>query len=90
MQLGGNKFIAMTGAKNFVGSDNALAFSLPSRFAKGGINKVRITLTPADEYDIEFFKLWGANCKPMGKVEGIYNDQLQEIFKQHTGLDTHL
>jgi hypothetical protein len=28
-QLGGNKFIAMTGAKNFVAGDGILAFRIP-------------------------------------------------------------
>jgi hypothetical protein len=27
-QLGGNKFIAMTGAKNFVGSENSITFRI--------------------------------------------------------------
>ena len=89
-QLGGNKFVAMTGAKNLVDTGNGLMFSLPSRFAKNGINKVVITLTPADEYDMEFYKLRGVKCDLVDKIEGVYCDQLQGIFKSYTGLDTHL
>ncbi len=89
-QLGGNKFRVMTGAKSFVDCGNALMFMLPSRFASKGINKVRITLTPADEYDMEFFKVWGSKCTLVDSVQGVYCDQLQAIFKDKTGLDTRL
>ncbi|ELO20746.1 hypothetical protein SEEE0116_09994, partial [Salmonella enterica subsp. enterica serovar Enteritidis str. 648900 1-16] len=41
-QLGGNCFIAMTGAKNFAYFDEdgecGLSFRLPSKFAMNGIN----------------------------------------------------
>ena len=89
-QLGGNKFRAMTGAKSFVDCGNALMFMLPTRSAQKGINKVRITLTPLDEYDIEFYKVLGVHVTLIAEAKGIYGYQLQEVFKNHTGLDTHL
>lgn len=42
-QLGGNKFVVMTGAKNFVKTDNSLKFFLPRR-AGSKVNLVTITL----------------------------------------------
>ena len=87
-QLGGKRFVVMTGAKNFVGSADSLGFSLPARFAKGGINKVRVTLTPDDLYTVEFFKLRGVDIRVIAQVEGIYADQLQSAFTEATGLDT--
>jgi len=89
-QLGGRKFTTMTGAKHFIGDGNSLTLRLPSRFAKNGINVVKITLTPADEYDIVFSKLWGTKLTFVSECKGVYCDQLQEIFTEHTGLDTHL
>ena len=108
-QLGGNKFRVMTGAKNFMshapvaGSKGpALSFTLPSRFAKDGINFVKIVLTAADTYDITFTKigpqpsmkrlLQGAqqSITVVAEVTDIYADQLQSTFTRHTGLDTHL
>ncbi|MEY5370762.1 hypothetical protein WI850_24050, partial [Salmonella enterica subsp. enterica serovar Corvallis] len=63
-QLGGNKFIAMTGAKNFVWLEKGgLIFKLPSNFARNGINLVRIKLEPSDTYNIEFLKSRGASLK---------------------------
>jgi hypothetical protein len=60
-QLGGRRFITMTGARDFMDFGNTLQFRLPSRFAKDGINQVRITLTPADLYDMEFGKVFKLN-----------------------------
>ena len=90
-QLGGNKFIALTGAKSFVGGTDRLMFSLPANFAKGGINKVRITLTPADLYNVEFMKIRGTQpVKVIAEVDGVHADNLRRIFTRQTGLDTYL
>ena len=87
-QLGGNKFIVMTGAKNFTGSPDALSFKLPGGggFCKDGINAV----TPADDYNIDFMRVRGMTVKTIKKVDGIYFDQLQEVFTEATGLRTSL
>ena len=88
-QLGGNKFLAMTGSKNLLGSSDSLSFSV-GRGAKNGINKARVTLTAADLYTVEFFRFAKYDLTPKGKTEGIYADQLQEVFTRHTGIDTRL
>ena len=41
-QLGGNKFIAMTGARNLGATENSLCFKLPRGFAKDSINFVKV------------------------------------------------
>jgi hypothetical protein len=89
-QLGGNKFIAMTGAKSFVknASKRALSFRVPR--AKNGINFVRILLTGSDLYTLEFYKARGADIKLVSKKEGVYNDRLQSVFTKETGLYTSL
>jgi hypothetical protein len=47
-QLGGNRFVAMTGANTFVGDEQArsLRFKISSRLATNGANLVRVTLEP--------------------------------------------
>lgn len=89
-QIGGGRFTAMTGAKDFVGGENFLQFKLPSNFAKDKINLVKIILTPADLYDVEFYYMRGLNLVLVGKSEGIYADMLQSEFTATTGLDCHL
>lgn len=107
-QLGGARFAAMTGAKNFSGhaaekgTRGALSFSLPSRFAKDGINYVKISLMGSDTYTVEFIKIGPRpSLKQMlagkeqtlttvKKLEDIYADQLQSAFTRATGLDTKL
>lgn len=91
-QLGGSRFTVMTGAKNFLDHGRALSFRLPGGpgFVKGGINYVKITLTWDDLYLVEFGRVWGKNFKTVHSVDGIFFDQLQPLFAQITGLDTHL
>lgn len=90
-QLGGNKFIAMTGAKNFINLGNGLSFKLPGAgFTKNGINFVKIILDPSDTYNIEFGRTRGTTYKVINTTNDIYFDVLQEVFTRYTGLETHL
>jgi hypothetical protein len=63
-------------------------FKLPNR----RINKVRITLTPMDTYQVEFLKLnlKTLECQVVDQWDNVYADQLQQVFTNATGLDTHL
>ena len=87
-QLGGNKFIAMTGAKNLGFTDKGLQMKI-GRNAKG-VTHVIIELTSMDLYDIEFVKVRAMKRTTIKKLKGIYADQLGEIFKKYTGLNIRL
>ena len=89
-QLGGNKFIMMTGAKNLAvdKAKNTLHMKI-GRNAKG-VSHLRIKLTGADLYDMEFLQIRAGNIKVKAKVKGIYADQLQKMFTKHTGMYTSL
>jgi hypothetical protein len=89
-QLGGNRFIAMTGAKNFARDDatKTVGFQI-GRNAKS-VNVVKIRLNSMDTYDMYFLRARMGELKEVSKAEGIYNDQLQEIFTEHTGMYTSL
>ena len=91
-QLGGSRFIAMTGAKNFVGGNNSLSFQLPGRsgYAKQNINRVRVTLDPNDAYTMIFFRSRALVLKQIEELTGLYGDQLQSEFTRVTGLYTTL
>lgn len=89
-QLGDNRFIAMTGAREFVQSENSLRFRLPARFAAKGINIVRVTLQPSDTYSVEFFKARGVKCDKVSEADDVYAENLREVFTERTGLDCAL
>lgn len=94
-QLGGNRFIAMTGASNFVGSEKGLSFRMKSRGICRPTNKsniCRITLRGDDTYDMEFLNMNSRtlDMKDISKHEGLYADMLCSIFTDETGLDTRL
>lgn len=99
-QLGGNKFTAMTGSKNFLYAEQTENNPMPwlrmdlARNA-GKVNRLKITLDVMDTYTMEFYH---QSIKGYTEViirneqtfKGIYSDMLQEIFKKVTGMDTHL
>jgi hypothetical protein len=97
-QIGGQKFKAMTGAKHFSHENQGqtLNFRLPGKpgFVRNGINTVNITLNSMDTYDMTFRRITIRKGIFKNKVidtrEGIYNDQLQEVFTRVTGLNTRL
>ena len=87
-QLGGNKFIAMTGAKNLGHTNKGLQMKI-GRNSKG-ITHVIINLKASDTYEMEFIKLRGAKRTVVKKVSGVYNDMLGKIFTKYTGMRTSL
>lgn len=87
-QLGGNRFLAMTGAKQLVNLGNGLQFAI-GRGAKNKANKVVITLAD-DLYTVRFVNIRGVNIKECGTVEMVYGDKLAEVFTEQTGFDTKL
>ena len=91
-QLGGSHFSIMTGAKDFMATENGLQFSLPNRFANDSINRVRVELTPQDFYTMTFYQVTrhGMAIKRIKEVTDLYHDQLQQAFTAATGLDCHL
>jgi len=92
-QLGGNKFLAMTGAKNLVALENGLQFSFKgSKIATNCVIKLGDTFLTSDLYTVEFWKInaKAGTCTKVAEYEGIYNDMLQSLFTENTGLDTRL
>lgn len=88
-QLGGTRFIAMTGAKNFVNIGDALQFSI-GRGTKNGANKVVVKLNSSDLYDVDFWKCRGAEMQLLNSECNVSADQLQAVFTEQTGLYTRL
>ena len=87
-QLGGPRFIVMTGAKDFLGDASALHFRIPRNRTKA--NRVTITLRADDTYTIEWFSVRGFDKIVKRSFENVYADQLRQIFEDATGLLTSL
>lgn len=99
-QLGGNKFLVMTGANHLLSDGNTLRMNLPKNASKA--NRLWITLNADDTYTMNFFKFtagklnkktfsWTEDKKiNVKKIEGVYCDMLQDIFTSVTGMYTHL
>lgn len=91
-QIGGRRFITMTGAKNFVAINSGLQFDLPKtpHYVRDGISRLHIVLTPMDEYKITAYKIRGMSVKEISVTDGVHAPELAEVFTSLTGLDTHL
>lgn len=90
-QLGGNRFAAMTGAKNFAfNTDGSLSFHMSSTQTKNKSNICKVVLNGLDLYDMTFYNLRGTKVKQVGKQTDLYCDMLQSVFTEETGLYTRL
>lgn len=88
-QLGGQRFIAMTGCYNFCCDDRTFMCHL--RRNKSGAQYLKITLNSMDLYDIVFSRINRKNELVIVKeLNGYYDDMLQGMFTEVTGLYTHL
>lgn len=88
-QLGGNRFLAMTGSRPQYCNGYESCYKLTRNKAKAQYMKV--FLNAMDTYDLTFQKITtGGEVVTVANRTGIYNDQLQRIFTEITGLYTHL
>ena len=101
-QLGGNHFLVMTGCHHLVGDKNSLRMTIPRNASRA--NRLEITLEPDDTYRMEFrryregdWHIRNGKCyetktidEEVQTFDGIYFDQLQELFTQVTGMYTSL
>ena len=88
-QLGGNRFIAMTGAKHFGVGPNGMSFKIGRNSKR--VNHVTIDLDRGrDLYNMKFDWVTIKGIKNKKTLKGIYADQLQDMFTKYTGMYTSL
>lgn len=99
-QLGGGRFVAMTGAYNLCSHEDTLSMSLPRN--KSRANQLHIQYTPNDFYTMKFIYyrpprlvkksliLLPEELAYIAVYEGLYCDQLCDLFTEVTGLYTSL
>ncbi len=92
-QIGGRRFVAMTGSHDFINLGNGLRMSLGRN--KASVNRLEIIYDEgADLYNLRFYrqsfsrKTFEYKVKNIKTYEGIYCDMLEEIFTDVTGLYT--
>lgn len=88
-QLGGRKFLVMTGAKDLVNTGNGLQMRLP-RGTTNKATKFIVTLDADDTYTVSFGKIRKLEYKEISSFSGVYCDMLTDIFTSETGFFTSL
>ena len=91
-QLGGNRFIAMTGAQGLTcgGQDDRATLMCKIMRNQSGANYLKIEENGLDLYDMTLISVRGANMKIKEKATNLYADMLKSTFTNLTGLATHL
>lgn len=92
-QIGGRRFAAITGSRDFIDMGNGLRMSLARN--KTSANRLDIIYDAgADLYNMRFYrktfskKTFECKTKDIETHEGIYCDMLEEMFTMVTGLYT--
>jgi len=92
-QLGGDKFLTMTGAKNLVRDDDRgiLSMDIPASLVKGRANKLSIWLLGDDTYSVQTLR-YSARSLSIAAVAtaGCQAATLRETVERLTGLRTSL
>jgi hypothetical protein len=103
-QLGGNRFIMMTGSKNLLSCDNGTALRMQLISNKAKAKFLKIKLEANDTYTMTFSKVkrtkdtdlaalgvtyYHEEYVEVKTLENVYDDMLQEVFTEVTGLYTH-
>jgi hypothetical protein len=91
-QLGGSRFITMTGARNILGDANSVSFRLPGAggFCKNGINYVKITPRSFRHLYCTVLSHSRHADQVSRRSVRIYADALRDIFTSVTGLAVSL
>lgn len=79
----GSKAFYMMGRPQLIADGNSLIFK-----PKGStrINRIVITLTGLDLYDIQFTKFRGMEIKIVAEHSGIYAEMINKLIEKETGL----
>lgn len=89
-QLGGNKFLTMTGSYNLFHDNNGNTLTMHLRRNKAKAKYLQITLNSLDLYDVKFTSLKDYELIEKASFQNVYGDMLQNIFTSVTGLNTCL
>jgi len=86
-QLGGDKFVAITGVYDIAFATKSLHMRLPENKSKARALSVFLV---GDDYIMKFWKTVNTDIVYIADIDGVHRDQLQAVFTDVTGLDTHL
>ena len=88
-QLGGNKFIAMTGARNIFADGQGVTMQIMKNKSKA--KYLTIQLNSLDLYDMQFKSIdKDFNLIIKAEKQNVYAEDLETIFTNITGLNTRL
>ena len=90
-QLGGARFVAMTGASNMLHGEKHLQCKL-GRGALNGITHLTVALRDDDSYDVTFHRVAkrGLDVREISRHEMVFADSLRTLVESVTGFYLNL
>lgn len=85
-QLGGSRFVAMTGAKQFTWSETEHRLTMKLGRNRQRITHMSITLDPTDTYSVEFLRASVRVREIAASHSGIYCNMLAQLVEAETGM----
>jgi hypothetical protein len=87
-QIGGNRFIVMTGATGFVSTEDSLSFQFPRNTPKNKIKYIKIILKGDDTYTVKFYQYNAKKfeVKEILESAGLYVGELKSKIELETGV----
>ncbi len=88
-QLGGGRFVAMTGSNGFLFGDSMLQFRVRRNSSRA--NRCLITLDASDTYTVKLCRITGRglNVEIIAEQSDVYAEMLAPVFERVTGFATH-
>ncbi len=89
-QLGGSRFVAMTGSRGFLYGESMLQFQVRRNGSRA--NRCMITLDPSDTYTVKLCRITGRglNVEIIAEQSDVYAEMLAPVFERVTGFATRL
>lgn len=87
-QLGSGTFMTITGANNFIATEQGLQFDLPhnKNYVRKNISRVHVIRECDDTYTLKGFRFKNREASEIDSQSGILSDMLVDAFEEMTNL----
>lgn len=89
-QLGGRRFLVMTGSYDLIGCDKEKHLCMRLRRNVSKFSRLKVKLMADDTYTMHFFRFLKGEIVSYRAIDGLYCEDLARVFEDVTGLRTSL
>lgn len=84
--------MTMTGAKNFIATEQGLQFDIPQnrKYVRRKISRIHVIREQDDTYTMKGYQVNNKDAKEVVSQSNIDHDMLSDVFEEMTNLPTRL